>query len=263
MKKKIGILIAAIAAFSISYIFAIELYDRLPNKIEKLYEKIQLVDITYDEIGVSFSGIEYGIEETRQHLQDMNEKMVKKLTQSENIIDLYNDDEHTYLTTLKQEDTAIEISTTDNGEDWAYYFNLKNQKDIDYNTYYTLDITGNGEIEVLDALRNNGRMQLEAWDVELKESIYFKGQLEGQISKKQEERMVEQFLSNLQGSQTNYYEDDLSATTCVYYGYTPWFKESIEEIDGDKTNMQIGFKYNDELDCTEIIIAFPFYNMSF
>lgn len=262
MRKKIGMILAIIVAFSMSYILAIELYDHMPNKIEQIFKQITLEGVTYNEISISFSGVQYGEKVKREYLQAINEEMVKTLTESENVSGL-NEITHNYSTTLKESENTIEIQTSNSGENWYYHFDLKNQEDIQYNTYYTLEIKGSGSVELLDALRNNGRKQLEDWGVDITESLYLKGDIEGKISKKQEARMVDLLLDRLQGSQTNYYEDDLNNTTCAYYGYTPWFKEYIQENDGEKTNMQIGFKYNEELNATEIIIAFPFYNMPF
>ena len=59
------------------------------------------------------------------------------------------------------------------------------------------------------------------------------------------------------------YQDDINVKTIVYYGYTKEFPEYVVDGNGAKSNIQIGFTYNEETDKTECIIAFPFYNAPF
>ena len=257
-------LISIIVVFSMSYIFAIEWYDQMPNQIAQLFEKVSLKEIKYNEIGIELSGIQYENELTSEALKDMNSKMVANLAHQSNCSKLCQvTHNHLVTTFFEEEDTSRWVQTNENEEEWNYTFSIKNQQDIHYNTYYNLKIKGYKDIERLDMLTSRGRNQFKEWHVNTKESIYFKGEIPGKCSSIEVKEISDRLFEALNAKHTNYYEDDLIDSTCVYYGYTSYFKDYIKETDGDKTNMQVGFKYNDELNCTEVIVAFPFYNMPF
>lgn len=263
-KKTILIIILTVAILSVSYIFALEVYDTIPNKLEKLQEKVILPQITYDEIGVQLSGIQYEVPQSQETLKTMNEEMNTTLAHEIDCSKLCREPHvHLATTNINEEDQSLEIKSEDNGETWAYAFTLKNQKDVHYNMYYNLTITGNGDIKKLDTLRARGKMQLEEWGVEISESIYFKGIIQASLSKQEETHIKDKIFQNLSVKDISYYEDDLNASTCAYYGYTPWIKEYVKENSHEKSNVQVAFNYNDELHQTEVIIAFPFYNLPF
>lgn len=257
-------LIGIIAVFSMSYIFAIEWYDQMPHQIAQLFEKASLKEIKYKEIGIELSGIQYENELTPEELKEMNNKMISSLAHQSDCSKLCQVTHNQLATTLfEEEETCKWIQTNENEEDWNYTFSIKNQQDIHYNTYYDLKAKGHNDIARLDMLRSRGKNQLKEWNIDVKESIYFKGEIAGKRSSVEVEEIANRLFVALNAKHTNYYEDDLTDSTCVYYGYTSDFKDYIRETDGDKTNMQVGFKYNDELNCTEVIVAFPFYNMPF
>lgn len=262
-KKVIAIILSTLVILSASYLFALEVYDTMPNKLEKFQEKLLLEGITYDEIGVQLTGIQYDMPQTIDTLTKMNEEMNVALAHEEGCSKLCQiSHAHLANTNMTQGNQFIEIDSNENNETWEYAFSLRNQKDIHDNMFYSLNMTGR-DIQKLDTLRARGREQLEDWNVEISESIYFKGMIEGPVSKDEEWQIASGFFNQFDGESTNYYEDDLMASTCVYYAYTPWVKEYVKENGNERTNMQVGFKYNDILNQTEIIIAFPFYNMPF
>ena len=262
-KKTVPIIVITIIILSATYIFALEAYDTMPNKIEKLLDKVAFDEVTYKEIGVEFSGIQYEMPQDRITLAHMNEEMDAMLAHNTDCSKLCQiPHSHLATTAINEENNILQVTSYDSDEDWEYTLTLKNQKDIHYNTYYCLEITGT-DIPKLDTLRARGKAQLEDWNVDVSESIYFVGTIEGPISKEEEKSIAQKCFKNLSADETSYYEDDLSASTCAYYGYTPWIKEYVKENNHEKTNMQVSFKYNDELNQTEMIIAFPFYNLPF
>lgn len=256
-------IIWVITLLSVTYIFAIEIYDNKLNKLQQIMSKVSLENIQYEDIGVQFTAIEYDQELNRNQLKVMGEEMASTLaldTACSNMCTL----QHTSMATtiIDEEEDCIKSQIHESGEGWAYELKLKNQQDIHHNTYYELSIHGQ-DIEKLDSLRNRGMNQLNKWGLNISEGIYFKGSIEGKLSDKEQIEYMEQLFDHLHAKSTSYYEDDLTDSTRVYYGYTPLFKESIKDANGNKTNMQVGFKYNDELNQSEMIIAFPFYNEPF
>lgn len=259
MRKKawmiVLIVILIIATCSMTYIFAIDSYDTMPDKMQKILQQIEtLEEITYKEADIKMSAIQYNKELTKEDLQAMNDAMSTQLA---------HDSGCSPLTTFSENKNLVQITSSEGDEEWNYEFKLKEQQDIHHNVYYDLKIVGSKDIEKVDTLRNRAKAQFKEWGIRPKESIYFKATIAGKVSKQETNEIAEQLFERLDAKKTNYYEDDLEETTCVYYGYSSWFKEYIQEQDGDKTNMQVGFKYNDELNRTELTIAFPFYNEPF
>lgn len=263
-KKAAPIIILTIAILSTSYIFALDAYDTMPNKVENFLEKVSLEGITYDEISIQLSGIQYEQTQTLESLMAMNEEMNTELAHEVECSKLCRlPHVHLAATNINESDNSIELESTDNEETWAYAFTIKNQKDIHYNTYYNLSITGLLDATKLDTLRARGKAQLEKWNVKLTENMYFKGSINGPLSKEEMKLIATEIFGNFDADITGYYEDDLTKSTCAYYGYTTCVKEYVKENNHEKSNIQVGFKYNDELNKTEIIIAFPFYNLPF
>ena len=265
MRKKALCIIFAIAICSISYILGIELYDTMPCKIEEILEQIETVEeIEYDGVTIKMDGIKYNQALTKIDLQNRNDEMIAQLEHDSQCSKLCQEPHmNSGVTTFTQGTDFMEMVTTNGDEEWRYELRLKEQTDIHQNTYYEFKIDGEKNIKKIDTLRDRAIMQFKEWNVETKESICFKGNIAGKVSKKEEDEITNQLFEHLDAKATNYYEDDREDTTCVYYGYTSWFDEYIQEDNGNKTNLQIGFKYNDELNHTELIIAFPFYNEPF
>lgn len=262
-KRAIIILILAML-MSITYIFAIDAYDSMPQQIKWLNEKIYLEEVNYNEIGIELKGIKYNEILTPEEVAGRQEEMIQnlshepdcsKLCQIHHIADSSK--------ALSVEEGSIVAETMKSGLNGNYEFTIKNQQDIHRNTYYDLKIKGSHNIEKLDTLRNWGRMTLEKWKVSIEETIYFKGSMAGTLDKVEREELQREVFTNLKAKDTNFYEDDLCETTCAYYGYTSHIKAFIEEENGQKTNVQMSFKYDELTDSTEVIVAFPFYNEPF
>lgn len=264
MRKKVIITIIVSALLSVTYIFAIDRYDTMPEKLAFLKEHLSIEAVNYTEVGVELEGIVYDEQLELVNLQNKQYEMAEQLAHTSECSRLCKVS-HSDLSkkTIDIADQVKKASVEDSGEQWHYTFTLKNQKDIHENSYYYLKIVGGTDTQYLDVLRNRGYDQFKAWHVEVKESIYFKGFMAGALSVEEREQIKDHLLKNLNAKKTNYYEDDLNQTTCAYYGYTSYVKDYVREVDGQKTNVQISFKYNETRNETDIIIAFPFYNNPF
>ena len=264
MRKKVIMTIIASALLSATYIFAIDYYDTMPEKLTSLKDKLSIETVTYTEVGVALDGIVYDEQLNLVDIHSKQDKMAHQLahtSECSRLCKINHSDLSNKTTHIDDEVKQVEVENSN--EEWRYTFTLKNQKDIHENSYYHLEIVGGENTQYLDVLRNRGYDQLKAWQVDAKETIYFKGFILGNLSKEERSQMKDQLLQNLDAKETNYYEDDLNETTCAYYGYTPYIKEYVTEADGQRTNVQISFKYNEIRHETDIIIAFPFYNDPF
>ena len=232
-RKKAIIVMAVVMLMSVTYIFAIDEYDAKPEQLRWLQEKISEESIQYNEIGIELKGIVYNEVLDEQDIRNKLDEMKRALAH-ESICSKLCQITHksSGKKQVRGEGKGIVGSIQVSDENWQYDFYLKNQKDIRYNSYYDLKITGNGAIEHLDGLRSRGKDLLKTFKVHSQESIYFKGMIKKKLLKEERERLAKALLLNLEAKVTNYYEDDLSNTTCAYYGYTHYIKDYIKERNG-------------------------------
>lgn len=238
-----------------SYIVAKEIYETMPNRISSFYNKVDIEEITYEKIGIELSGIEQSELLDKEMMQEMNNELMALLIDQDTSLQGVN-------TSFRQEKDFIEMETFNDTEEVQYKFSIKNQKDITYNTYCKLRIIGH-DTAILDKLRSKAKSKIKEWIPDLHESIYFMGHIKGKISDQEGKNIVSKVFKAFSAEYRDYYEDDLNASTYVYYGYTSCFDEFIKGKNNMKINMQVGFKYNDEMNQTEVMIAFPFYNLPF
>lgn len=256
---------------SVGYLSAAEHQDIKKNLFNReniltfIEEKIALEQIHYTEVGVALSGIVYDENLKLECITKKQEEMAEALEENQVALKYLSNSKEEKLLPSKTivYESGIQRGTIENsGADWYYSFVLKNQKDIHRNAYYTLKLVG-ADSTYIEALRQKGYDQLIAWEVMPRETFYFKGIIEGPLTKKAANGLKETILNHLKARETNFYQDDLNEATYAYYGYTPYIEEYIIEADRQKSNMQISFKYNELEDQTELIIAFPFYNEPF
>ena len=262
MKKKIAISILLVAVMCASYLFAKEMYKIVPNEVSRLYNKLELQDIVYEKIGVELSGIQKSEALSVEDLQKMNNELVTSLTINKRDIIAQDAKDEGLNTSFRQEKELMEVKTFNDIEEMQYNFSIKNQKDIAYNTYCKISVVGN-DASKLDEIASSGKAKLREWISDIHENIYFIGHIEGRISPEEGRAIVSKIFKVFSTQYKDYYVDDLNESTYVYYGYTPYFDGFIKGKGNMKINIQVGFKYNDEVNQTEVIVAFPLYNFPF
>lgn len=264
MNRRNIIIVAVIMMVCTTYIFGFEYYDRMPDKIQSLNEQISASGLGVMEVGVELSGIYYGEQlETEQLVMRQND-MLGALAHEEGCSKLCQVLHYLPATThIEELENQIKVTADSPSNDGAYQVMMKNQKDKGYNTYYDIKLTGSDGLAQLDMRRSRAKAFLQSLKVTPRESIYFKGEIEGALLEEEGLSMAQTVLKNLKGKQTNTYKDDRNEGTVAYYGYTKEISDYIEEANGARTNIQISFIYNETTDKTEWIIAFPFYNAPF
>lgn len=257
-------MIVVIMVLCTTYIFGFEYYDRVPNKLQRLGEQISIPQMKITEVGVELSGIIYGEQLEAKDVIMKQSKMLEALAHEEGCSKLCQVMHYTPSeTSIEEKENQIRVIAGDTEGDASYDLMIKNQKDIRYNTYYHLKLTGVSNLAQLDMRRSRASELLKSWKVNPKEWIYFKGEIEGKLKEEERFTIVGNILKELKGKRTNTYTDDKNVETVAYYGYTKEIGEYIEEANGAKTNVQISFTYNETTSQTECIIAFPFYNAPF
>ena len=264
MNKRNIILIAIIMILCTSYIFGFEYYDRVPTRVQRLSQLISIPDLEVTEVGVKLNGIYYGERLNLKEVLIRENKLLGEMAHEINCSKLcklfhYN----SASTSIEQQDNDITVVGTNCDDDTPYTLTIKNQKDKDYNTYYDFNFTGLTNLKRLDMRRDRTLNLLKKWGVHPKESIYFKGELLGDLLENQRLEITQMIFSHLKGNITNIYQDDMNTKTMAYYGYTKEFSQYIEDSSGAKSNVQVSFTYNESTNKTECIIAFPFYNEPF
>lgn len=265
MYRKSTILIIIMALLSTTYILATAQYSEMPKKIEWLSERLTKVPaIHYTETGVRLKGTSYDEQLSQDELISRQNDMLQALSHEDECSRLCLTAHANIANVDFTQGQTSQLATINNKMDGSKYtFSLKNQKDIHYNSYYELDLLSDQHITHLDNWYSHAKDLMNKWDVTLKESIYFKGYVEGLLDDNQKEELVQEIYNSLKACQTNYYEDDREETTCAYYAYTPYITDYYIESSGYKTNTQISFDYDELEETTQITIAFPFYNQVF
>lgn len=264
MNRRNIIIITVIMILCTTYIFGFEYYDRMPDKVQQLSEQISIPELKVTEVGVELSGIYYGEKLELQNLMIRQNEVLEALAHEVDCSKLCQVFHYIPATTsIEEKENQIKVTAANKSDDTPYYLMIKNQKDKGYNTYYDLKLTGMSSLAQLDMRRSRAKELLKSWKVKPKESIYFKGEIEGELLDEERLTIAETLLKQLKGKMTNTYQDDRNNETVAYYGYTKEIADYIEESNGVKTNIQISFIYSETARNTECIIAFPFYNAPF
>lgn len=246
---------------SIIYIVALDAYDQSPRQVAKLYKAISIEGINYEQVEVNVKGVtendEIPIEEVMAKENQCNEalshtKDCSKLCAITHPIlgevEVFAKEDYVKATTSNTQDMS------------TYTLTIKNEERNPDTTIYNMKIQGLQDMGTIDYMRNKSIDLFKEWDTNPKETISFVGYVDGQMSLAQKENCKTQILKSLNGRFVDYYQDDYNISTEAYYGYTPLVKEYTTTSKGAKSNTQITFAYNEVLDATQVIVAFPFYN---
>ncbi|PHV69850.1 hypothetical protein CS063_13505 [Sporanaerobium hydrogeniformans] len=249
---------------STTYILGIDLYDQKANTLGTLYEAVQLPGLTYNQIEVSFSGINEG---QVASLKDFVQKGAEAITAfshgeecSKLCTQLHDNDAQT---SLGKEDSAIKVHVEDEQKHSLYELELKANKKTPTTSFYVLKLHGTEDIGQLELWRQAAFKLYDKWRVSPSEYISFKGCLQGTLSVSEQEVWANTVMKNLHGEITDTYIPTDREDMVTYYGYTKDYKDFIRDHRGQKANTQISFIYNEEEDSTTCMIAFPFYNEPF
>lgn len=264
MKTKNGVIIILAMLLSTSYIFAIDYYDMRQTTVQDIYAAISLPGIQFTDIRISLTGQRQEALEVID-LCEREQSCIQKLAHENDCSKLCTEIHETSAVadvTMEEEDKLQGVASAKSLMS-SYSLSIKNQKDINHNSYYKLNIQGLEDLVELDRLRSDSIDLFKEWDVEPNESVCFLGTIEGNVGEVERFEYKTALLKALKARFTGYYQDDLSGDTQAYYAYTKSFDDYILDGEGKKTNTQISFSYNEVEDVTQIIIAFPFYNEPF
>ncbi len=263
--KTIVVLILAVMICCVSYVFAIDEYDEMSTDIEWLSNNIKVHDIAFTEIGIEMNTVAYNEKLNKDDIISKRADLVHNLSHLTTCTKLCKLDHRNdiKLGKVKEHDDCISTSLEEKGYDWSYVATIRNQKDVNYNTYYDIKVKGATNVDQLDCIVNWANEYFKAMDITPLETVYFKGTLPKKLTQRECEKIKKTMFKKLDGKTTNFYQDELNSTTCAYYGYTPHYKGFIKEADGAKSNVQLAFSYDDVKGCTNVIVAFPFYNEPF
>nr|WP_302599190.1 YwmB family TATA-box binding protein [uncultured Cellulosilyticum sp.] len=261
-KCYLGIILVAI--LSIAYIFTLDTYDRGETQVAKLYKAVSVKGINYEQIEVNVKGVtenrQLPIEEVMAKEKACNDVLshTKECSKLCAIIHPVNGE----VEVLAQDDYIS--ATTSNTQDMSTYtLTIKSEERNPDTTVYNMKIQGLQDVATIDNMRNKSIDLFKEWDTNPNETISFVGYIDGQLDTAQKQNYKTQIFKSLNGRFVTYYQDDYNPTTQAYYGYTPLVKEYTTTTQGTKTNTQVTFTYNEILDQTQVIIAFPFYNQPY
>lgn len=258
-KRYLAVLITLV--LSITYMVAIDMYDKPPTQVSKLYKAINIEGITYEQIEVNIKGVTENERTSIEEIMEKENSCNEALSHTKECSKLCTI-EHPLLgeiEVLAEEDYAS--ATMNNTQNMSTYtLTIRNEERNPDTTIYNMKIQGLQDIGTIDYMRSRSIDLFKEWDTNPKETISFVGYIEGAPDLAQRENYKTQILKSLQGKFVEYYQDDYNSTTEAYYGYTPLIKDYTTTATGTRTNTQITFTYNEILNNTQVIVAFPFYN---
>ncbi len=262
--KKYIVYVVIVMILSVVYISAFEYYDKDSNSIQSLYEKISSKNLK--EVYVNLSAVQYEDPLNVTEMTKRENELIGAMSHDETCSKLCGVSCHydnTDSTVQINDDEAVLM--INNVEDSVPYRLMitTTENDAD-STQYNFEYMGIKDLELLDIRIERAKEFLESNDVQVREYIYFIGEIKGSINDKAKEGIVSEIFGNLgsniegkyMGEATNEGESDESA----YYGYTSVFEDYIIGMDGQKNNVEVNFSYNEKLDITTYRVAFPFFN---
>ena len=257
------IIILVTLIVSASYIFGLDYYDKREAKIEELYKRIELPEITYTHITTEFKAIKEEILDEKQLAAKENE-VLQQFSHTYDCSRLCTQiHEYGAAQEFIQAEDKLGTVIQSRDQETPYIVTIAAQKDIGYNTRYHIKIEGLSDLKRLDHLRNLSLGLFDKWRMKPKETIYFIGDIDKKLIAQERKAYADKLLKALKGHHVSYYKDDYSEDAEAYYGYTKAIKEHILDEQGKKSNTQISFSYNETRGVTQIIAAFPFYNEPF
>lgn len=258
-KRYLVVLITLI--FSITYISALDMYDQEEMQIAKLYKAVSIADIIYEQIQIDIKGTTEDKEPTIEEVIEKEQQCNKTLSHTKECSKLCVI-EHPVLADIEilTQDSYVSATSSHTQDMSTYSLNIRNTERNPETTIYNMKIQGLQDVDTIDHMRNRSIDLFKEWNITPNETISFIGYIDGKLESAQKETYKTQLLKSLQGKFVDHYQDDYNQTTEAYYGYTPLIKDYTTTQTGQKTNTQITFTYNELLNQTQIIIAFPFYN---
>lgn len=265
MRKINYIVMLTALILSTSYILGIELYDRGSYRYKDLFECIQIGNIQYKEIGIEVDAV--------KDKECLSSKEVYNRL-DEVVVELSHEEECSKLCTKLHRNQAVNhieigknkvVGTVAEEQDSASYNFSLTSKELEGSSvsYYKMKLSSKDMNSNIQKLYDRTTKLFDTWQVDKKETFYAKGIITGELTEEQRKAYKIDIFEALNAKDTNYYKDDYSGNTEVYYGFTRKVKDSIKEANGEKTNLQVSFSYNEINQTTEIIIAAPFYNEPF
>ena len=262
MKLSHHFIILGTLILSVTCVLGIDYYDQKETKIMSLYQKVALKGIHYKAIRLELNGTKEGETLDARGIATKESEATAQLAHlpgcSKWCMSLHPHD--AICSRLMQQPGLLGIVLENKDVYTPYQLSIKTQ---DSTTYYQIKIQGLEDLYQFDNLRVLALNLFQRWHVSPKESIAFIGEIDNRLTNEQRKAYVNQIFEAVRARQTGYYLDDSSHDTEAYYAYTKAIEAFILDAEGKKTNIQVCFTYNELLNKTQIIIAFPFYNEPF
>lgn len=264
IKKKYILVIIIAMVFSTIYITMFEYYNRVPTDIQRLKELINIEEGKLDRVEIQLVGKNERAGKSHVQLQQMQEDLSSQMSHMSTCPKLCN----------KYHFNNAKVTTNNNGDNYSmdivsdeggskYELMVVNQNGQVKSTKYNFNISANDNFELLDCRRDRLNRFLVRQDISPVENIYFEGEILGCLDDVDREEIAYKVLNKLGSGINGVYKSDIAETTSAYYGYTKEYDNYISASNGERSNVEINFSYDENSKTTKYIVAFPFCNKTY
>ncbi len=257
-------MIVLVMMLSTTYIFIFEYYNGTSTNIQRLESLINIEGATLDKVEVKLEGKDESTGKSRKELekiQDVLNTQMSHTSDCSKLCNKYHPRNSIIITNNNEYNDSINVIS--DKDKLSYDLSIISQNREDSNTEYNFTILSNNDLETLDCRRDRLLEFLLSQDVTPIEHIYFEGEILGNLNNNDRAEIANKVLKGLGSSINDMYQSDITETTSAYYGYTKEYDNYILSSNGDKSNVEVNFSYDENDKTTKYIVAFPFCNKTY
>lgn len=267
MRKKQSIMILVTMILSTTCILGVSLYDKKSETVSKLYAAVNDLRIDIAQVAVNFSLVKENEKIAEEDFYKMNTTFAEILSHAKECSKFCSQIHGNEVSTsMWKEEDSLYLELTSNSNTPKFVMDIESQNTNNHKVVAKMHIEGfanTEEIEEIDNIRERTWKVYKKLKKTPKENIIFTAQVDKKLGMKEMQNYADKLYENLDAKPRQIYQDDLNQSTVAFYGYTKKFNQYVVDDKGQKSNIQIGFAYDEIRDKTYIIVAFPFYNEAF
>ena len=267
MRKKHSIMIVITMILSTTCILGVSLYDTKSETVTRIYQAVNNLQINITQAEVNFSLVKEGDKLTEDELYAMNTEFSEILSHNEACSKFCSQIHgHTVSSSMWQEENSFNLQLISYSNTPKFVMNIKSQAQNNFKTTAKMHIEGYGHVEEIQKIDNIRELTWRVYkklNKTPKENLIFHAYVNKKLNREEMQQYAAKLYESLEAKPRHFYQDDLNQTTAAFYGYTKEFNQYVLDEKGEKSNIQIGFSYDEIRDKTYIVIAFPFYNEVF
>ncbi len=264
IKIKYILMIIVVMMISTTYMVIFEYYNRIPTDIQRLKDLINIESASLEKVEVELLGNQENVVKSSVELEEIQDELNTQMSHTSDCSRLckkYHPRNSIITTNNSADNYSVNIISDQDKE--LYNLSVISQNKDQHNTKYNFKISSNEKLDLIDCRRDRLVRFLLTQNVTPVEHIYFEGEIIGSLSDDNRIEIASKVLKRLGSNINGTYTSDITETTSAYYGYTKEYDNYILSPNGQKSNVEINFSYDEDNKITKYIVAFPFCNKTY